>query len=42
MQQRFQLLPQDEFVLGQLLLHVSEIDFWKKAQGGGGQEGWGL
>lgn len=39
-QQRFQLFLQDEFVLGQLLFQVSEIDFWKKAQGGGNQDGW--
>lgn len=39
-QQCFQLFLQDEFVLGQLLLQVSEIEFWKKAQGGGNQAGW--
>lgn len=40
MQQCFQLFLQDEFVLRQLLLQVSEIEFWKKAQGGGNQDGW--
>lgn len=40
MQQRFQLFLQDESVLGQLLFQVSEIDFWKKAHGGGNQDGW--